>query len=250
MRIVSYNINGLKSAWEKHLKQYISTTQADVFCVQEIRTKKGLVLYFVPGYEEFYYPSDTPGYAGVGMFCKRTPKALIHGLGVPGRAAEGRAITIETKDLYVVNVYAPASGSNLERLDNKVSWLNDLSRYVQYLEGKKPVIICGDMNVAGGVIDMPYDMREVKTAGNTTEEREAFNRLINAGYFDVWRQFHPGVRGVSWAPYAYQKAREDEVGWRLDYFLVSESLRNRVRCCEILPGNEISDHRCVILDIK
>lgn len=250
MRIASYNINGLKSAWSKHLKQYIVATQADVFCVQEIRANKDLVLYFVPGYEEFYHPSGTSGYAGVGMFCKQNPKAIIHGIGVPKREAEGRAITIETKEFYIVNVYAPASGANLEKLNNKVSWLNDLCRYVKYLEGKKPVIICGDMNVAGGVNDMPYDMRNVASAGNTTEEREAFNRLLNEGYFDVWRQLHPGVRGVSWTPYGYKESREDEVGWRLDYFLVSESLRNRVRSCEILPSRGFSDHRCAILDIK
>ena len=248
MKIASLNINGLKSAFDSGLKSYILDVKADVFCVQETRTGKDLACYFVPGYHEFYCPSAHSGHEGVGLFTKRLPKGLIQGIGVPARGNEGRAITLETGSYYIVNVYAPTSGAALQNLENKVFWLNDLLRYVKYLEGMKPVIICGDMNVAGGVRDMPAEQLGTPSAGNTDAEREAFNKIIDAGYYDVWRMTHPNERGVSWAPY-WGNGEDYDFGWRLDYFLVSEKLLDRVKKCEILSQCDISDHRCLVLEI-
>lgn len=250
MRIASMNINGLESAWKAGLKGYVREIDAGVFCMQEIRTSRNLWQYYIPDYEEYWCPSGRPGYAGVGLFVKERPVGLIQGLGNPARAGEGRAVTLETEDMYIVNVYAPASGAELERLDDKVAWLEDLCRYVAYLEERKPVVICGDLNVAGGVRDMPSDLIGVVSAGNAPDEKIAFNRLVEAGYYDVWRLIHPHEHGVSWAPYGVKERRAEEYGWRLDYFLVSEKLLDCVRSCEIMPPNGFSDHRCMVIDMK
>lgn len=250
MKICSFNINGLQSAWNAGLKHYIRELGAETFCVQEIRTDRNLERYFIPDYLEYYCPSSRSGYSGVGVFAKHSPKAVIQGIGVPSRNDEGRAITVEMKDFFLVNVYAPASGRDLERLPEKVLWMNDLCRFVEYLESIKPVIICGDMNVAGNALDMPSEQVSTVSAGNTIEEQTAFNRLIDMGYYDVWRLCHPYDRGVSWTPYWAKSGRDNDTGWRLDYFLVSAGLFDRVRTCDILEANDISDHRCVILEIK
>ena len=244
------NINGLHSAWEAHLKRYVRELKADVFCMQETRMGKDLDQYFVPGYEEYWCPSDRPGYAGVGLFTSRRTLSVIQGLGVPERADEGRAVTLELAGMYVVNVYAPASGADLERLPEKVAWMNALCRYVEYLEARKPVVICGDLNIAGGVLDMPLGTDREQSAGNTSEEKEAFNRLVGMGYYDVWRLSHSGIRGVSWVPPGTNERWAEQYGMRLDYFLVSEKLLGRVRSCEIQPQTAISDHRCVVLDMR
>ena len=251
MKLASFNINGLQSAWDAHLKRYIRDLDASVFCVQEIRTNKNLERYFIPEYHEFYCPSNRPGYSGVGLYTKHLPKGLIQGIGVPKRVDEGRAITMETKEFFILNVYAPTCGQSLDQLQDKVLWMNDLCRYVQYLDSIKPVIICGDMNVAGGVQDIPSEQVDTISAGNTPDEKEAFNKLINVGYCDVWRLAHPNERGISWTPYWARGVRGDyETGWRIDYFLVSISLLERVQSCNIMGRNEISDHRCLVLDIK
>lgn len=247
MRLVSLNINGIQSAWNNRLKQYVRQSEADIFCMQETRTGKDLYRFFIPEYHEFFCPSMRPGYAGVALYTKLPPKLLIQGIGNPDRAEEGRAITIETRDFFLVNVYAPASGANLERLPNKLLWMQDLTRFVCYLETKKPVIICGDMNVAASRWDAPVDER---SAGNTDEERRALGALVECGYVDIWRFEHGHEHGVTWAPYALSERNPGDIGWRLDYFLVSEKLLDRIRTCYILPFNEISDHRAVVLDIK
>ena len=244
------NINGLQSAFKAGLSRFVRETEADVFCMQETRTGKGLEQYFVPDYDEYYCPSDKQGYAGVGLFTRLDPLNVIQGLGVPERVNEGRAVTLELTDMYIVNVYAPASGAELERLPEKVAWMNDLYRYVKYLHARKPVVICGDLNIAGGVMDMPYGQSRISSAGNTSEEKEAFNRLIQTGFYDVWRLSHYGSRGVSWAPYGMNERTAEEYGWRLDYFLVSGKLLDLVKKCEIMPPNGISDHRCIVLDMK
>lgn len=248
--LASLNINGLASAWEARLNDYIRESGADVFCVQETRTDRNLWRYFVSGYSEYFCPSSTPGYAGVGLYTKRQPLSLIQGIGVPARADEGRALTMETRDFYLVNVYSPASGADLEHLGNKVSWIADLTRFVTHLEKKKPVVICGDMNVAGGIKDQPSDQFRTPQAGNTREELKAFNTLIDAGYYDVWRMAHGNERGVSWTPYLMKDRGRFDAGWRLDYFLVSKKLIDHVTACDILPENDISDHRCVRLRMR
>ena len=250
MKIFSFNINGLQSAWDAHLKSFIRELVADIFCMQEIRTSKNLGSYFIPEYHEYYCPSSRPGYSGVGLFTRHLPRCLIQGIGVPSRAEDGRAITMETKTFYGVNVYAPASGQNRERLQEKVLWMDDLHRYVSYLEGIKPVILCGDMNVAGSLKDLPSEQVATESAGNTNEEKTAFNRLIDLGYCDVWHLCHPNERGISWTPNWAKNRHEHDTGWRLDYFLVSNKLLDRVRNCQILDANEISDHRCLYLDLK
>lgn len=250
MRIISLNINGIQAAWEHGLKDYIRESKANVFCVQEIRTGKDLTLYFVPGYDEYYYQSYRPGYAGVGLFAKARPVRLIGGIGVPARSGEGRAVTLETNHLFIVNVYAPASGANLERLDEKQAWLLDLIRYVRYLDGSKPVIVCGDLNVAATLYDLPAETAGFRSAGNTDEERALFNAILENGYTDAWKKFHPGCRGISWTPYAARERNIASTGWRLDYFLISNKLLDKVESCEILPPNGISDHRAIVLDLK
>lgn len=242
------NINGIGSAWEQGLKHYIRELAPDVFCMQEIRTDRNLGLYFIPEYHEYYCPSDRPGYAGVGLFTRHQPRMLIQGLGKAERAYEGRAITMETKDFFIVNVYAPAAGADLGKLGYKAEWMTDLKRYVMYLEGKKPVIICGDMNVAASAYDLPYDCTDEASAGNTDIERAAFNSLLSAGYEDVWRLAHYGQFVPTWSEYRWRD--NSDHGWRLDYFLVSASLIDRVMKCDILPFAKFSDHKAVLLEIK
>lgn len=249
MRIATMNVNGIAAAWKQGLKPYIRSVDADIFCIQEIRTDKNLGMYFIPEYEEYYCPSDLPGRAGVGLFTKHRPKLLIQGLGKAARAAEGRAITMETKDFFIVNVYAPASGVNLERLDYKLEWLNDLKRYVLFLEQKKPVIICGDMNVTATNLDLPYEDLENISAGNTNAERAAFNSILSAGYNDAWRLTHYGQYASTWSEY-WNRNRETDRGWRIDYFLISEKLISRLIKCDIFPFAEFSDHKAVVLELK
>lgn len=248
MKIASMNINGISAAWSRGLKPYIRTIAPDIFCMQEVRTNRNLEMYFIPEYHEYYCPSNRPGYAGVGLFARHQPKMLIQGLGKAARADEGRAITIETKDFFLVNVYAPTAGANLERLDFKIEWMNDLRRYVLFLEQKKPVIICGDMNVVASKYDLPYEDIEIVSAGNTDTEREAFNNILSAGYEDVWRMAHYGQFLSTWTEYKYHHSINH--GWRLDYFLVSKNILDRVNKCDILPFADFSDHQAIVLELK
>lgn len=249
MTIITMNVNGISSAWDRGLKYYIREAKPDIFCLQEIRTSKNLELYFIPGYSEWFFPNaEKSGYAGVGAFSRRSPKQIIQGLGVPNRDGEGRAITLEMKDFYLVNVYAPTSGNEMEGLSAKIEWLEDLRRFVSFLENSKPVIICGDLNVAAGGRDFPEQATR-ETAGNSLLERDAFNSLLNDGYYDVWRMAHPGTRGISWTP-NWAKKNSLNYGWRLDYFLVSTKLMQRVSNCEILGRTDLSDHQAVALSLK
>ncbi len=249
MKICSMNINGLKSAWESGLKEYIRTLDPDVMCLQEIRTSSNLIQYFIPGYEEYYVPSMKKGYAGVGVLTKPSPLMVVKGLGVPGSGDQGRAVTIELKDINIVNVYAPASGEDLEKLDEKMIWLNDLHGFISYLEKTKPVIICGDLNVAISKRDMPPSVVNQRTAGNTDEERAALRNILNDGYIDVWGLANMNKCGVTWAPY-WIKRNKEKYGWRLDYFLASNKLLGRIKACQILEPTNMSDHRAITLEIK
>ena len=249
MKIITMNINGLKSAWDGGLKEYVMELNPDIFCMQEIRMSQNLIRYFVPGYEEYYVPSAQKGRAGVGILTKPKPLTVIKGLGIPGSGDQGRAVTIDMKKLYLVNVYAPASGQNLERLEEKTRWMEDLRRFVAYLEKDKPVIVCGDLNIAISPWDMPACVVGQRTAGNTEEERSAISRFLNDGYVDVWKMANRSRSGVTWTPYWIRRNKE-LYGWRLDYFLVSNKIIDQVKNCQILEHVNFSDHRAVLLEMK
>jgi exodeoxyribonuclease-3 len=251
MKIVTMNINGLPSAWEAGLNDYVRDLAPDVFCMQETRSDKGLSVYCLTGYEAYFCPSAQLGRSGVGVFTKIDPEVIISGLGVPGSGKEGRAMTLELEDRYLVNVYAPASGESLERLEAKVRWMQQLREFLQYLEKRKPVILCGDLNVAATQWDMPVAQRHERSAGNTDEERAGLENILADGYYDVWRMAkHDSPRGVTWAPAWMSGAAAKHNGWRLDYFLVSKKLSENFVSCEILEATEMSDHRAVMLEIK
>ena len=251
MKLVTMNVNGLHSAWERGLKQYVRDLDADVFCMQEIRTSENLELRFIPGYGEYFLPSSKKGRAGVGAFIKEEPLSVSGGFDMEGSFEEGRAMTIEMEKFYIVNVYAYAAGERLEMLGVKLGWMAALREHVAALMKAKPVIVCGDLNVAITDFDLPGSLnREEResAAGATTSERLWIARLLEKGLVDAWQIAHPKKRGVSWTPY-WVRRNNEIYGWRLDYFLVSEELLEKVRSCEILDRTDLSDHRAVMLDI-
>ena len=248
MKIISFNINGLISAWEKGLWGYIQKTDADIFCVQETRTTD--FRSTLRGYDDYLCPSNRPGYAGVGIFTRIPPLNIYKGLGVTTRLEEGRAITFEGESFYLVNVYAPVTGGDLERIKEKVSWMNDLRAYVRYLRQLKPVIVCGDLNIAAFPYELPIPVKNEISAGSAGSERAALYKLMNEGYWDAWGTLNRGVHDATWSPYFVSAVGRQTAGWRLDYFLVQQSLLPKVLNCENLPFTDMSDHRPISLEIE
>jgi len=249
MRLVTMNINGLPSAWEAGLKRYVRDSGADVFCMQETKAKVWPPEYRIPEYEEYWCPCSRAGYAGVGAFTKVLPEVVYSGLGTADSEREGRTMTLEFEGMYLVNVYAPASGEQLEKLSEKMRWLEQLKQAVAYLERNKPVVLCGDLNVAATRLDLPADVAGERTAGNTDEERRLLQDVLAVGLVDVM-PLCGRRRLVTWSP-QWARYRDDaRLGWRLDYFLVSEKLIDSVTACRVLEPTPLSDHRAVVLDLK
>ena len=225
MKLISWNVNGLRACVGKGFYESLATLDADVVCLQETKLQAGQIDLSLEGYETYWNYADKKGYSGTAIFTRRHPLSVTYGLGIDLHDHEGRIITAEYEDFYLVTAYVPNSQDGLRRLDYRQQWDKDLRAYLKELETRKPVVLCGDLNVAHREIDLKNPKSNRKNAGFTDEEREGFQQLLDAGFVDTFRHFYPDQTDIySWWSYRF-RAREKNAGWRIDYFVVSESLR-------------------------
>lgn len=249
MRLISWNVNGLRAALKKGFEEVFWGLGADMFCLQETKVQAGQVELDLPGYEQYWDFAEKKGYSGTAVFTRRTPLSVSRGIGVPSHDREGRCTSLEFEDFYLVCVYTPNSQEGLRRLSYRMSWEDDFRDYLQGLDRKKPVIICGDMNVAHEEIDIARPKSNRMNAGFTDEERGKMTELLAAGFTDSFRCLYPDTRGAyTWWSFR-GGARGNNVGWRIDYFLVSDRLKEKIGKAYICPEIEGSDHCPVGLDI-
>lgn len=250
MKLISWNVNGLRACMEKGFMDFFNQVDADVFCIQESKLQAGQIELDLPGYHQYWNYAEKKGYSGTALFCKEEPLGVTYGIGVEEHDKEGRVITAEFADFYVVTVYTPNSKRELERLSYRMEWEAAFLAYLKGLEQKKPVIFCGDLNVAHKEIDLKNPKSNHHNAGFTDEERACFDTLLENGFVDTFRYFYPDREGIySWWSYMF-KAREKNAGWRIDYFVVSESLKDRLSGAAIHTEVMGSDHCPVELTIQ
>ena len=248
-RLVSWNVNGLRAVVGKDFVEIFKKLDADFFCLQETKMQEGQLELEFDGYNSYWNFAEKKGYSGTAIYTRRVPLNVTLGIGIDEHDHEGRVITLEMEDFFLVNVYVPNSQDGLKRLDYRMRWEDDFRSFLLKLNEKKPVIVCGDMNVAHKEIDLKNPKTNRKNAGFTDEEREKMTSLLNAGFTDSWRFFNPQVEGVySWWSYRF-KAREKNAGWRIDYFLVSNDARDKMVDAKIHTEIFGSDHCPVELDI-
>ena len=249
MKLISWNVNGLRACVGKGFFEFLEAEQPDMMCLQETKLQPDQAPQ-VEGYQEYWCSAEKKGYSGTALFSKTEPLSVTYNLGIDEHDHEGRVITAEYPDFYLVTVYVPNSQNELKRLDYRMQWEDDFRAYVQSLDQKKPVIICGDMNVAHQEIDLKNPKTNRRNAGFTDEERQKMTELLGAGFVDTWRHFYPDAEGIySWWSYRF-KAREKNAGWRIDYFLVSERFIDRVKSARILTDVFGSDHCPVAIEIE
>ncbi len=249
-KMISWNVNGLRACLGKGFLEYLKETEADIFCIQESKLQEGQVDLELPGYHQYWNYAEKKGYSGTAMFTKEEPIAVTYGLGIEEHDHEGRVITAEFPEYYVVTCYTPNSQDGLKRLDYRMQWEDAFRAYLKALETKKPVIFCGDLNVAHQEIDLKNPKTNRKNAGFSDEERAKFTELLEAGFVDTFRYFYPDQEGIySWWSYRFS-ARAKNAGWRIDYFCVSESLKDRLVDAKIHTEVLGSDHCPVELDIQ
>ena len=247
MRFISWNVNGLRAVVKKGFEDIFYALDADHFCIQETKLQQGQIDLGLPGYEKYWCYADKKGYSGTAIFTKHTPLSVSYN--IPGHETEGRVITLEYEEYYLVCVYTPNSQKELKRLDYRMSWEDDFRGYLCALDGKKPVIVCGDMNVAHEPIDLKNPDSNHMNPGFSDQERGKFSELLDAGFVDSFRALYPDkTDAYSWWSYR-AAARSRNVGWRIDYFVVSERLRENIKDAYILPEIMGSDHCPVGLDI-
>ena len=247
MRFISWNVNGLRAVVKKGFEDIFWSLDADFFCIQETKLQEGQINLDLPGYECYWSYAEKKGYSGTAIFTKHTPLSVSHN--IPGHDTEGRVVTLEYEDFYLVCVYTPNSQDSLKRLDYRMSWEDDFREYLCGLDAKKPVIVCGDMNVAHEEIDLKNPATNHFNPGFSDEERGKFTELLEAGFTDSFRSLYPDrTDAYSWWSYR-AAARERNVGWRIDYFVVSDRLRENIKDAYILPEVMGSDHCPVGLDI-
>lgn len=250
MKLVSWNVNGIRACLGKGFADVMKELDADIFCVQETKMQEGQAEIPAEGYYQFWCSAEKKGYSGTAIFSRKEPISAAYGLGIEKHDSEGRVITLEYDHFYLVNVYVPNSQNELKRLSYRMEWEEDFRDYVKALDEKKPVIICGDMNVAHKEIDLKNPKTNMKNAGFTPEEREKMTALQEAGFIDSYRYFYPDITGVySWWSYRFN-ARKNNAGWRIDYFLVSEKLKDQMRDAGILTEIMGSDHCPVVLELE
>ncbi|PJI08137.1 MULTISPECIES: exodeoxyribonuclease III [Clostridium] len=250
MKLISWNVNGLRACINKGFLDYFKEVDADIFCLQEIKLQAGQVNLDLPGYHDFWNYAEKKGYSGTAIFCKKEPISYSYGIGEEKHDKEGRVITLEFEDFYMVTVYTPNSKEKLARLDYRMEWEDSFRNYLKGLDEKKPVIVCGDMNVAHTEIDLKNPKNNTKNAGFSPEERSKFTELLASGFVDTYRYFYPDKEGIySWWSYRF-KARERNAGWRIDYFCVSERFKSRLVSADIHTEVMGSDHCPVELNIK
>ena len=242
MKLISWNVNGLRACVGKGFYESIAALDADVVCLQETKLQAGQIDLALEGYETYWNYADKKGYSGTAIFTRRHPLSVTYGLGIDLHDHEGRIITAEYEDFYLVTAYVPNSQDGLRRLDYRQQWDKDLRAYLKELETRKPVVLCGDLNVAHREIDLKNPKSNRKNAGFTDEEREGFQQLLDAGFVDTFRHFYPDQTDIySWWSYRF-RAREKNAGWRIDYFVVSEALRPLLESAAIHTELFGSDH--------
>lgn len=241
-KMISWNVNGLRAIYKKGFVDIFNEINADIFCIQETKLQEGQIDLNLPGYEMYWNYAEKKGYSGTAIFTKIKPISVTKGIGIEEHDKEGRVITLEFENYYLVTVYTPNSQTELARLDYRMKWEKDFKAYIKELEKKKPVVICGDLNVAHKEIDLKNPKTNRKNAGFTDEEREKFTELLNDGFIDTFRYFYPNEEGkYSWWSYRFS-ARKKNAGWRIDYFLVSEALKDKLKSADILSDIMGSDH--------
>lgn len=249
MRFISWNVNGLRAVVKKGFEDIFWSLDADFVCLQETKLQEGQINLDLPGYESYWCYAEKKGYSGTAILTRRTPLSVSYNLGIPEHDSEGRVITLEYEDFYLVCVYTPNSQDGLRRLDYRMSWEDDFRDYLCELDKSKPVIVCGDMNVAHEEIDLKNPATNHFNPGFSDEEREKFTELLDAGFIDTFRSLYPDrTDAYSWWSYR-AAARQRNVGWRIDYFVVSERLRGNIKDAYILPEVMGSDHCPVGLDM-
>jgi len=249
MKLFSWNVNGLRACLNKGFMDFFKSTDADIFCIQESKMQPGQAEIELPGYTQYWNSTIKKGYSGTAVFAKAKPDAVTYDTPVELHSGEGRVITLEYKDFFLVNCYAPNAQHELARLDYRMRWEDDFLDYLMFLDGRKPVILCGDLNVAHQEIDLKNPKSNMRNAGFTREEREKMTRLLKAGFVDSFRYLYPEREGAyTWWSYMFH-AREKNAGWRIDYFIVSDRIKNKITDCVIHPGVMGSDHCPVELDI-
>ena len=250
MKLISWNVNGLRACMQKGFVDFFKEIDADVFCLQETKLQEGQIDFAPEGYYSYWNYAEKKGYSGTAIFVKQKPISVQYGLGIEEHDHEGRVITLEFEDYYLITVYVPNSQDGLLRLPYRMVWENDFLAYVKKLEERKPVIYCGDLNVAAEEIDLKNPKTNRKNAGFTEEEREKFRVAKANGLIDSFRYFYPEREGIySWWSYRF-KAREKNAGWRIDYFMVSEELKEKMMDAKIHTEVFGSDHCPVELDIN
>ena len=250
MKFISWNVNGIRACMTKGFMDFFKEVDADIFCLQETKLQAGQIEMDLEGYHQYWNYAEKKGYSGTAIFTKKEPISVAYGIGIEEHDKEGRVITLEFDDFYFITVYTPNSQTELARLDYRMTWEDDFKKYLKKLEEKKPVIFCGDLNVAHKEIDLKNPKTNRKNAGFTDEERAKFTELVNDGFIDTFRYFYPEMEGIySWWSYRF-KAREKNAGWRIDYFLTSASMKERLVSAKIHTEILGSDHCPVELVIK
>ena len=249
MKLISWNVNGLRACVQKGFLDIFKELDADMFCIQESKLQEGQISLELEGYHQYWNYAIKKGYSGTAIFTRREPKSVEYGIGIEEHDQEGRVITLEFAEFYLVTVYTPNSQSELARLDYRMRWEDAFLSYLKGLEEKKPIVFCGDLNVAHKEIDLKNPKTNRKNAGFTDEERGKFSTLLGQGFIDTYRYFYPDQEGIySWWSYRFQ-ARKKNAGWRIDYFCVSESLKEKLVDAKIHTEIMGSDHCPVELDI-
>lgn len=241
MKCISWNVNGLRACAGKGFAEVFKALDADFFCLQETKMQAGQLDLSFEGYQSYWNYAEKKGYSGTAIFTRHEPLSVSYGIGIEVHDHEGRVITLEMPDFYIVTVYTPNSQDGLRRLDYRMQWEDDFQAYLHRLDQHKPVVVCGDMNVAHQEIDLKNPKTNTRNAGFTDEERAKMTQLLGSGFVDTFRYLHPEEIQYSWWSYRF-KAREKNVGWRIDYFLVSERLASRLQSASIHTDIMGSDH--------
>ena len=242
MKLISWNVNGIRACMQKGFLDFFKQADADILCLQETKLQEGQITLDLPGYHQYWNYAEKKGYSGTAVFSRHEPLNVSYGIGMEEHDREGRVITLEMPDFFLITVYTPNSQDGLKRLDYRMQWEEDFRAYLLQLDARKPVIVCGDLNVAHQEIDLKNPKANRKNAGFTDEERTRFGTLLDSGFTDTFRFFHPDSEGAySWWSYRF-KAREKNAGWRIDYFLVSKRLEGQLESACIHPEILGSDH--------
>lgn len=250
IKLISWNINGIRACVKKGFMDYFNQVDADVFCIQESKMQEGQLELELDGYYQYWNYDEKKGYSGTAIFTKVEPLSHTYGLGIDEHDQEGRVITLEYEEFFIVNVYTPNSQQQLARLEYRMQWEDDFRAYIKELDKKKPVIVCGDLNVAHKEIDLKNPKNNRKNAGFTDEERKKFGDFLGAGFIDTYRYFYPDKEGAySWWSYRFN-ARANNAGWRIDYFCVSERLKEQLVAADIHTDIMGSDHCPVELTVE